>query len=45
MKSRVRKEAMLYLGYFLVIRGLEFLGASLIFTVRISGFFLTHDNE
>ena len=31
---------MLLLDYFLLIRGIEFLGASLIFTIRISNFFL-----
>ena len=34
-----KKRAMLLLIYFLMIRGIKFLGASLIFAVRISNFF------
>jgi hypothetical protein len=33
------KEATISLEYFLLIRGIEFLGTSLIFAVRISNFF------
>ena len=39
-KNRRKKGATFTLDYFLLIRVIEFLGASLIFTVRISNFFL-----
>lgn len=34
-----QKEVMLTLAYFMLIRGVKFLGANLIVTVRISNFF------
>lgn len=39
-KVRVRRWVMLSLGCFLPVQGVKFFGASLIFTVRISNYFL-----
>ena len=37
------KEGNFILGYSLLIRGIEFLGASLIFAISSSSFFFVHD--
>jgi hypothetical protein len=42
-EKRIEGKTMLLLNYFLLIRGFQFLGASLIFTVRISNFFFVQD--
>lgn len=43
VKSMVGKGVMLSLDYFLLIRDIKFVEASLIFAVRISNFFFVHD--
>jgi hypothetical protein len=40
INSGVIKEAMLLLNYFLLIRGIKVIRARLVFTIRISKFFL-----
>lgn len=41
-QKKIRGRKVANLDYFLLMRGIEFLGASLIFIIRISNFFLLY---